>query len=110
MHIRIGAVKTLTVESWEITPDDRQQTVEIVNGLVVQDYGHVEAGDKIGCTVTVSAAGWNIVKRYWDSRQLVDIEDEAGVVHKNLRVIVKSWRYVSRFPDHYNLTLEFWRL
>ncbi len=110
MHIRIGSVKTLSVENWETTPDDRQQTVEIVNGVAVQDYGHIEAGDKIGCTVTVNAAGWNNIREYWNSRQLLDVEDEAGTVHRNLRVVVKSWRYVSRFPDHYNLTLEFWRV
>lgn len=110
MHIDIGGVRTLSVEGWEITPDDRQETVEILGGMAVQDYGHIEAGDKIGCTVTVSAKGWQIIKQYWDSRQLVDVEDEAGIIHRNLRVVVKSWRYVHRFPDHYDLKLEFWRL
>ena len=110
MHIKIGGVLTLDVENWETILDDRQQTVEILNGVAVQDYGHIEAGDKISCSVTVSAAGWNIIKGYWDSRTLVDVEDEAGNLYANLRVVVKSWRYVPRFPDHYDLKLEFWRL
>ena len=110
MHIKIGGVRTLSVENWETTPDDRQETVEILGCVAVQDYGHIEAGDKIGCTVTVSAGGWRTIEGYWDTRQPVDVEDEAGIVHRNLRVVVKSWRYVSRFPDHYNLTLEFWRI
>ena len=110
MHINIGGVRTLNVDGWEMVPDDRQETVEIFGGVAVQDYGHVEAGDKIRCSVTVSAAGWNIIKRYWDTRTLVDVEDEAGNIYRNLRVVVKSWRYVHRFPDHYNLTMEFWRV
>ena len=109
MHIRIGGVKTLSVENWETVPDDRQETVEILGGVAVQDYGHIEAGDKISCSVTVSAAGWNLIKGYWDNRTLVDVEDEAGNVWRDLRVVVKSWRYVHRFPGYYELTLEFWR-
>ena len=109
MHIKIGGVQTLSVENWETVPDDRQQAVEILGGVAVQDYGHIETGDKISCTVTVSAAGWNIIKGYWESRILVDVEDEAGNLYRNLRVVVKSWRYVYRFPAYYDLTLEFWR-
>ena len=110
MHIDIGGVKTLSVENWETIPDDRQETVEILGGVAVQDYGHIEDGDKISCSVIVSAAGWQTIKGYWDSRTPVDVEDEAGNVYRNLRVVVKSWRYVPRFPTHYDLTLEFWRI
>ncbi len=35
MHIDIGGVRTLSVEGWEITPDDRQETVEILGGVAV---------------------------------------------------------------------------
>ena len=110
MHINIGGVRTLSVENWETIPDDRQQTVGIMDGIAVEDFGHIEAGDKISCTVIVSAAGWNTIKRYWDKRILVDVEDEAGNVYRDLRVVVKSYRYVHRFPTHYELTLEFWRV
>jgi len=110
MHINIGGIRTLLVENWEIIPDDRQQTVEIIDGVAVQDYGHVESGDKIGCSVTVSKTGWNTIRKYWNERMPVDVEDEAGNLYKNLRVVVKSWRYVNRFPDYYTLKLEFWRV
>lgn len=98
------------MENWQITPDDRQQQVEIVGGVAVQDFGHVTEGDKVSCSVTVLADGWETIKGYWDSRQLVDISDEAGVVWENMRVVVKSYQYVPRFPHAVNATLEFWRL
>ncbi len=110
MHINIGGVRTLDVENWETIPDDRQETVEILGGVAVQDYGHIEAGDKISCTVTVTAVGWQIIKEYWDSRLPVEIKDEAGNIYRNLRIVVKGWSYVKRFPDHYALKLEFWRV
>lgn len=109
IHIQIGDVRTLEVENWQIVTDDRQQQIEIVGGVVVQDYGHIEEGDKVSCTVTVLTEGWKTIKDYWDSRTLVDISDEAGVVWPNMRVVVKSYQYVPRFPKAVKVALEFWR-
>ncbi len=109
MHINIGGVRTLDVENWETIPDDRQEMVEILGGVAVQDFGHIEDGDRVSCSVTVSADGWEVIRGYWDDRTPVTVEDEAGNTHQNIRVVVKSWRYVRRFPNHYQLALEFWR-
>ena len=109
IHIQIGDVRTLEVENWQIVPDDRQQQIEIVGGSVVQDFGHIEEGDKVSCSVTVLADGWEIIKQYWDSRQKVNISDEAGIVWSNMRVLVKSYEYVPHFPKAIKATLEFWR-
>ena len=109
IHIQIGDVRTLEVENWQIVPDDRQQQIEIVGGSVVQDFGHIEEGDKVSCSVTVLADGWETIKGYWDSRQKVNISDEAGTVWSNMRVVVKSYEYVPHFPKAIKATLEFWR-
>lgn len=109
IHIQIGKVKTLSVENWQTVPDDRQQTVEIVGGIVVQDFGHVEAGDKISCTITARQKDWQLIKNYWDKRELVDVIDEAGTVIPSLRVVVKSYEYMPYFSQAYKITLEFWR-
>ena len=109
IHIQIGDVQTLEVENWQIVPDDRQQQIEIVGGSVVQDFGHVAEGDKVSCSVTVLADGWETIKGYWDSRQKVNISDEAGTVWSKMRVMVKSYQYISRFPQAVKATLEFWR-
>ena len=110
IHIKIGEVRTLAVENWQIVPDDRQQLVEIIGGVVVQDFGHIETGDKISCSANLTAAGWEIVKEYWDRRILVVVEDEAGNVFSNMRVIVKNYSYVQQFPKYYKVTFEFWRV
>lgn len=109
IHIQIGEVRTLDVDNWQIIPDDRQQQVEIIGGVVVQDFGHIEAGDKVSCNVTVLADGWETICRYWSARQHVAVTDEAGIVWPDMRVVVKSYQYVSRFPKAVKLTLEFWR-
>ena len=109
IHIQIGSVRTLEVDNWQIVPDDRQQQIEIVGGVVVQDFGHVAEGDKVSCSVTVFAEGWETIKGYWDSRQKVTMTDEAGNMWSDMRVVVKSYEYVPHFPKAYKLTLEFWR-
>lgn len=109
IHIQIGDVRTLEVENWQILPDDRQQQIEIVGGAAVQDFGHIEEGDKISCTVAVLSDGWETIKGYWDRRQKVHISDEAGLVWPNMRVVVKSYGYIPRFPKAIKVTLEFWR-
>lgn len=110
IHIQIGEAKTLEVENWQIVPDDRQQLVEIVGGVAVQDFGHIEVGDKVSCRVTAKQKEWQLIKTYWDSRELVDVIDEAGNVLTKIRVVVKSYEYMPHFPKVYKIALEFWRL
>lgn len=109
IHIQIGEVRTLTVENWEVVPDDRQQTVEIVGGVAVQDFGHISAGDKISCTVTMWAEDAAVVAGYWDNRTPVTIVDEAGNSYANMRVVVKRYSYLPGFKKYFKANIEFWR-
>lgn len=108
--MQIGKAETLLVENWQITPDDRQQQIQIIGGVAVQDFGHVAEGDKISCSVTLLADGWETIKGYWDRRELVDVTDKTGIVWKNVRVVVKSYTYVEQFPKAVKATIEFWRV
>ena len=110
IHIHIGEVRTLSVENWQIGPEDRQQLLEIVGGAVVQDFGHIQEGDRISCLVTVIAADWEKIKSYWDSRSRVFVTDESGSILPSMRVVVKSYEYVAHFPKVYKISLEFWRV
>lgn len=110
IHIQIGEAKTLDVENWQVIPDDRQEAVEIIGGKVVQDFGHVAAGDKISCTVSVMAKDWELIKAYWDNREFVMVTDEAGNVWEAVRVVVKNYSYVAHFPKVHKVSLEFWRV
>ena len=109
MAIRIGDVWSLSnPESETITPDDRQQTIEILGGVSVQDFGHIEAGDKIAWTLDFSPEAWQTVKGYWDSRAIVDIRDAGGGTFRG-RVVVKSYRRKPRFESHITANIEIWR-
>ena len=108
-HILIGAVKTLSVSNWRIIPDDRQRKIETIGGVVVEDFGHVAAGDKISCRVTLDAAGANAVRNYWHNRIFVNVTDEAGRTWDNLRVKVKNYSYIPHFPNYFSANLEFWK-
>lgn len=110
IHIQIGDVKTLTVEDWEVIPDDRQQTVEIVGGVVVQDFGHISEGDKISCAVTMWAEDAAVLFAYWDNRTPVTVIDEAGRSCENMRVVVKSYSYLEGFKKYVKANIEFWRV
>lgn len=79
-----------------ITPDDRQQTFEVIGGVVVQDFGHVAAGDKISWTLQFDSSAWATVKSWWNARNRVTVTDAAGNVHV-VRVVVKSYSYVPMF-------------
>ena len=110
IHIHSGEVKTLSVENWQIVPDDRQQPLEIVGGGVVQDFGHIAEGDRISCSVTVTSAEWEKIKGYWDSQEMVSVTNERGNNLPSMRVVVKSYEYMAHFPKVYKLSLEFWRV
>lgn len=110
IHIHIGEVRTLSVENWQSVPDDRQQLLEIVGGAVVQDFGHITEGDRISCVVIVTAADWEKIKAYWDSRTMVSVTDEGGNILPSMRVVVKSYEYMAHFSKVYKLSLELWRV
>ena len=109
IHIQIGDVKTLTVENWRVIPLDLQETVEIVGGVAVQDFGRVPAGDKFSCEVTVWAKDKDTIFSYWDNRTKVTVIDEADNTHENMRVVVREYGYLEGFKKYYRLSLEFWR-
>ena len=110
MHIKIGDVKTLTVADWEITPDDRQTQIQTIGGVIVQDFGLIPEGEKISCTITIRVEDAATLYSYWHNRELVNVEDAAGSVYKNMRVLVKSYRYLEGFTKYLKIKLEFWRV
>ena len=110
MAISIGTVRSYKrPSSWTVTPDDRQEVIDIIGGVHVQDEGIVDAGEKITCIAIFTAAAWATVKDYWINRTKVTVVDESGNTYTNCRVVVKSYTHVERFPAYYTVTLEFWR-
>ena len=110
IHIKIGDAETLRTENWVIVPDDRQTKIETIGGVVVQDFGRVEAGDNYSCSVTLPSAAATAVFAYWHNRVLVDVRDVNGLVIPNMRVVVKKFSYVDRFEDYIQADIELWRV
>lgn len=108
--VKIGdAVSMNDPQNETITPDDRQKLVQVVGGVVVQDFGYVQDGEKISWELQFDEKNWAKVKSYWSSREKVQISDNSG--HSfTARVVVSSYSYVSYFRDHISAKLEFWRV
>ncbi len=109
MHIKIGEVETLRTENWNITPNDRQERVEVIGGTVVQDFGIYD--EVYSCKATLAAEAASIVSGYAYDRQFVDIRDVSGRILKNKRVVIKKYGYVEHFEkEYYWFDLEFWEV
>ena len=109
MAIKIGdAVSLSDPENEQITPDDRRQIIEVIGGVVVQDYGHVEAGDKASWKLTFSSENWEKIKSYWNDGTIVQVTD-AGKDTFNARVIIKSYNRRAKFPKYWDAQIELWR-
>lgn len=107
--IRIGTVYSFRApERWTFTPDDRQQKIELIDGVVVEDCNYIPAGDTISCSALFKSADFAVVRGYWTNRTRVTVADEVGNVYSNVRVLVKSYHYESRFPSYVNAEIEFW--
>ena len=108
MHIKIGDVTTLSVTKWKVKFDDRQEKFEIISGVVVQDFGHIEEGYSITCQVSIWQKDAETLSDYWHKRTLVDVVDEAGFVWNSQRVLIKSYSFRPFFPNVLDVELEFW--
>lgn len=104
-------VSSLSDPSGEtVTPDDRQQTFEVMGGVVVQDYGHIEAGDKRAWTIVFPSAAWAQIVAWWNARTMVSVVDAAGDVFQ-ARIVVKSYSRVPRFANKaVQANIELWRV
>lgn len=111
MKIKINDIESYrTPESCNINFDDRVEKIPLIQGNVVQDYGHVASGD----TITVSALfSWDnaaAIAALWESRTLVNFTDESGAVWQNVRLVLRSYKYFPRFKDFVLLDFEVWRV
>lgn len=109
--IKIGDVYSLANPQDEIiTPDDRQETLEIIGSVVVQDFGRVELGDKISWTLQFWKNDWNKIIGYWSNRELVEITDAAGETFY-ARVVVRSYSRIYKFENlAVEAKIELWRV
>lgn len=109
LKLRIGdATAFRRPEDWSYTPDDRQEKHETIDGVVVEDYGHVDAGDVITCTVVMAYKEYEKVWNYWIHRTKVTVVDHAGEEWPRMRVVIKKDTYVAYHESYHKLELELW--
>ena len=90
--------------------DDRIEKVELINGNTVQDYGHIESGDKFVLTCIFKEANYQRIKALWTSRTRVTYTDEAGETHANMRLVFRNARRLAKFPGYRSLSFELWKV
>lgn len=96
-------------ESYKVIPDDRIKKVEIIGGVVIQDYGHVEEGDAFSLVCMFSEANFNQLLSLWESRATVSFTDTAGKVRNNLIIVMKEYEPDKNFPKYIMATFELWK-
>lgn len=96
-------------ESISYNFDHRIEKIELINGTTAQNYGHVESGDSFSLSCVFSVANYNLLKELWINNQFVSFTDEAGNIFYNLRLVFKSIKRVSKFPNYVTLDFDLWR-
>ena len=108
--IYINGIPSFRAPEKEVTiPDDRQEKIELINSVVVQDLGRVEEGDVISLQCLFRADKFEELKAIWTARTLVPYTDEAGVTIGNVRVKITEWERDRHFPNYILATFELWR-
>lgn len=117
MSVSIGGYKSIgKTENLTITPDDRQELVQLVGGAVAIDGwegARLTDGDVTGCTAMFTAADGAQVISLWNSRTLSTVVLENGETISSARVVVRRISYPDAlaFRSKYViLDLEFWRV
>ncbi|BAL83521.1 hypothetical protein SELR_18130 [Selenomonas ruminantium subsp. lactilytica TAM6421] len=110
--VTIDGIRSLgKVENFTYTPDDRQTQIEVMDGTVVQDFGHNVEGDKLTFSTTFKVDDFAKIQDIWESRKLVTVVDTGGRTWEDCRVLIKSWQYVERFEQTaVSATFEIWRV
>ena len=91
------------------TPDDRQERIELIDSVAVQDLGRVESGDVLALQCLFSANNFARLQDLWVSRAAITYVDEAGVSHSFARVKILEWEDDKNFPTYTLVTFELWR-
>lgn len=96
-------------ESYKVTVDDRIQKIEVINGVALQDYLHIAAGDVISLTCLFTEENFNQLLALWERRTSVTFTDTAGATYPGKIIIMKEYERDRNFPTHILVTFELWQ-
>ena len=97
-------------ESTGVTFDNREERIEIIDGVCVDDCGYIEQGDTLSYTAVFKASEFAKLKTMFANRTKIRFTNEAGIIYNNVRVVIKSYKsYEPKFyPDMVSATFEIW--
>lgn len=108
--ITVGGISSFRdPEKESVTFDDRQERIELIKDIAVQDLGRVPEGDIISVQCLFSKKGYEEIEKIWTERKKVTYKDIAGVEYSNMRLIIKEVENDKNFPDYKMVTFELWR-
>ena len=111
MKIKINNIESFrSPESGSFTVDDRIEKIQLINGNCVQDYGHIDSGDQFTVTAIFKKSDFESIVSLWTNRTLVTYTDDGGTIWQGIRIVLRSYQYVARFPNYVQLTMELWRV
>ena len=108
--IKINEIKSLRdPDSFEIIYDDRIEKIKIINGVAIQDYGHITEGDGFSLVCVFKNTDYKNLVELWESRTKVNFTDEAGTIWENMRLTIQRAKYLKKYPTYVEVTFELWR-
>lgn len=97
------------LEDFKIIPDERVEKIELMDGVVVQDLGHIAEGDVFKLTCLFSKKNWERFKDLWERREKIAFTDTAGVVWQGMRIVMGTYYPDKEFPQYTFAEFELWR-
>ena len=97
-------------ETYGKTLDDRQEKIEIIAGVCVDDCGYIEQGDVLTYTAIFTAENFAKVKSFFANRTKIKFTNESGIIYNNVRVVIKSYKAYNAqyYPDMISADFEIW--
>lgn len=109
----VNGIKAIKTENLSISPDDRQELVQLVNGATVIDgWGGTRqaVGDVTALTLTFDTVNANKIIGYWNNRTLVPVTLEDGSTIARARIVIRRLSYPKMMQSKYVIVdIEFWR-
>ena len=121
MSVQIDTIKSIgKCENVSISPDDRQEIVQLVDGAIAIDGWNITGndsrpidGDVVGFSATFTKDDADNIIRYWNKRQKKRVVLEDGTEIASARIIVRKISFTDAlaFRNKYTvLDLEIWRV
>ena len=96
-------------ENFAVGIDDRVEKIDLINDVIVQDFGHILGGDVLSVECTFSPDNLVRFLELWENREKVSMTDTAGYVWEDLRIVLKQLKRDKHFPEYVTATFELWR-